>query len=100
MHVTIAHSVKQLLRRSARSELTSQTILPIAKKNVLSAFYPNALHVLCITHIVNLVSEVFHYHSDFKHTYDLIAMIKSSLFKKPGRKSRLKFLAITLLVLR
>ena len=43
---------------------------------------------------MNLASEVFHHHTDFKHTSDLIAMIKSSLFKKPGRKSRfLKFLA-------
>ena len=64
-----------------------------AYQNVLSAVYPNSLHVLCIAHIVNLVSEVFHHHSDFKYTSDLISMIKSSLFKKPGRKSRfLKFL--------
>jgi hypothetical protein len=59
-----------------------------AFKDVLSAVYPNSLQVLCIAHVVNLVSEVFHHHSDFKHTSDLIAMIKSSLFKKPGRKSR------------
>ena len=38
-----------------------------------------------------LLTEVFHHHSDFKYTADLIL---SSLFKKPGRKSRfLKFLA-------
>ena len=64
-----------------------------AYRDVLSAVYPNSVHVLCTTHIVNLASEVFHHHTDFKHTSDLIA-IKSSLFKKPGRKSRfLKFLA-------
>ena len=64
-----------------------------AYRDVLSAVYPNSLHVLCIAHIVNLVSEVYHHHSDFKYTADLISMIKSSLFKKPGRKSRfLKFL--------
>ena len=64
-----------------------------AYRDVLSAVYPNSLHVLCIAHIVNLVSEVYHHHPDFKYTADLISMIKSSLFKKPGRKSRfLKFL--------
>ena len=57
-------------------------------------FSSNSLHVLCIAHIVNLAAEVFHHHTDFQHTSDFIAMIKSSLFKKPGRKSPLlKFLA-------
>ena len=38
--------------------------------------------------------EIFHHHADFCHTSALIAMVKSSLFKKPGRKNRLlKFLA-------
>ena len=65
-----------------------------AFKDVLSAVYPNSLHVRCIAHIVNLAAEIFHHHADFRHTSDLIAMVKSSLFKKPGRKSRLlKFLA-------
>lgn len=36
---------------------------------------------------------VLHHHSDFSRTSDLIMMIKSSLFKKPGRKNRfLKYL--------
>ena len=60
-----------------------------AYRDVLSAVYPNSVHVLCLAHIVNLAAEVFHHHSDFSHTSDLITMIKSSLFKKPGRKSRL-----------
>ena len=47
------------------------------------------MHVLCLAHIVNLVAEVFYHHNAFSHTSDLITMIKSSLFKKPGRKSRL-----------
>ena len=65
-----------------------------AYRDVLSVVYPKSLHVLCIAHIVNLASEVFHHHTDFKHTSNLIAMIKSSLFKKPGRKRRLlEFLA-------
>ena len=42
--------------------------------------------MLCIAHIINMVSEVFQDHSDFKHTSDLIAMIKSSLFKKQAGK--------------
>ena len=64
-----------------------------AYRDVLSAVFPNSVHVLCLAHIVNLVAEVFHHHRDFSHTCDLVTMIKSSLFKKPGRKSRfLKFL--------
>ena len=69
---------------------------PIARRptDVLSAVYPNSVHVMCTAHIVNLASEVFPHRTDFKHTSDLIAMIKSSFFKKPGKKSRLlKFLA-------
>ena len=65
-----------------------------AYRDVLSVVYPKSLHIPCIAHIVNLASEVFHHHTDFKHISDLIAMIKSSLFKKPGRKRRLlEFLA-------
>ena len=61
-----------------------------ACRDVLSVVYPNSLHA----HIVKLASEVFHHHTDFKHTSDLIAMIKPSLFKKPGRKRcLLEFLA-------
>ena len=56
--------------------------------------YPDSIHVLCITHIVNLASELFRHHNDFKHASDLIALVKSSLFKKPGRKNRfIQFLA-------
>ena len=29
-------------------------------KDVLSAVYPKAVHVLCLAHIVNLSAEVFH----------------------------------------
>ena len=49
--------------------------------------------ILCLALILNLAAEAFHHYSDFKHTSDMIAMIKSSLFKKPNRKSRyLKYL--------
>ena len=65
-----------------------------AYKDVLSAVYPDSIHVLCIAHTVNLASEVFRHHDDFKHASDLIALVKSSLFKKPGRKNRfIQFLA-------
>ena len=39
-------------------------------------------------YIGNLASEIFHQHSYFKHTADLIATIKSAFLKKPGRKTR------------
>ena len=58
-------------------------------KKVFTTVYPKSVYVLCLTHIVNLATEIFHHHKDFNHTSDLIMMITSSLFKKPGRKSRL-----------
>lgn len=57
-----------------------------AYRDVLSAVYPNSLHMLCITHMVNLTAQVFHHHANFQHTSDLNTMIKLSLFKKPGRE--------------
>ena len=69
------------------------TALPIyckkAYRDVLSAIYPNSVHILCLAHIVNLAAEVFHCYKNFSHTANLILMVKSSLFIKPGRKSRL-----------
>ena len=59
-----------------------------AYREVLSALFPNSIHVPCLAHIVNLAAEVFHCYADFKHTADLITVIKSSMFEKPGRKSR------------
>ena len=59
-----------------------------AYREVLSAVLLNSVHVLCLAHIVNLAAEVFHHHCVFMHTCDLVTMIKSSLFKKLGRKSR------------
>lgn len=51
--------------------------------------FPGSVHVSCLAHVVNLAAEVFHQYKDFSHTYDLIRMIKSSLYKKPDRKCRL-----------
>ena len=59
-----------------------------AYREVLSPLFPKSTHVLCLAHIVNLASEVFQKSSDFQHVSTLISMVKSSLFKKPGRKSR------------
>ena len=57
---------------------------------ILSMFYASLM--LSILYI----AELFHHHRDFihAHKHPCHDMIKSSLFKKPGRKSRfLKFLA-------
>ena len=59
-----------------------------AYRDVLSVVFTKSTHVLCLAHVVNLAAEVFQHFSDFKHTADLVAMIKSSMFKKPGRKRR------------
>ena len=67
----------------------SATYCKKAYREVLSVVFPQSTHILCLAHIVNLAAEIFHHFPDFKHTSDLIAMIKSSFFKKPGRKSRL-----------
>ena len=65
-----------------------------AYNDVLSAVFPNSFHVLCLAHIVNLAADVFQKHKEFTHLCTLVTMIKSSLFKKPGRKSRyLKYLS-------
>ena len=64
-----------------------------AYREVLSVVFPKSLHVRYMAHIVNLAAEVFHHHSMFQFTADLISMMKSAFYKKPGRKSRfIKFL--------
>lgn len=68
-----------------------------AVREILSAILPNSMHILCLAHIVNLAADVFQKHKDFYHTATLITMIKSSLYKKPGRKARfLSFLSETI----
>ena len=68
-----------------------------AVRDVLSAVLPNSTHVLCLAHIVNLAADVFHKYEYFHHTGTLITMIKSSFYKKPGRKARfLSFLSDTI----
>ena len=59
-----------------------------AYRDILSAVFPNSTHVLCLAHIVNLAADVFQKIAEFQHLCTLISMIKSSFFKKPGRKSR------------
>ena len=55
--------------------------------DVLSTvLFAKSLHTLSLAH-VNLAAEVLLHYSHFKHI-SAIAMIKSSLFKKPSRKSR------------
>ena len=68
-----------------------------AVRDVLSVVLPNSMQILCLAHIVNLAADVFQKHKHFYHTATLITMIKSSLYKKPGRKARfLSFLADTI----
>ena len=55
-----------------------------AYRDVLSVVFTKSTHILCLAHVVNLAAEVFQHFSDFKHTADLVAMTKSSFFKKPG----------------
>ena len=44
---------------------------------------------LCmLAHILNLAGECFQHWADFSHTATLVTMVKSSFFKKPGRKSQ------------
>ena len=65
-----------------------------AVREVLSVVLPNSTHILCLAHIVNLAAEVFHKYHYFQHVDTLIIMIKSSFFKKPGKKAQfLRFLS-------
>ena len=50
--------------------------------DVSAAVFPNFTHIMCLAHITNLAAEILHHSADFKHTSDLIAMIKASFFKK------------------
>lgn len=57
-----------------------------AYQDVLSIVFTKNQHVLCHAHVITLVAEVFQHFSDFKHTADLVAMIKTSIFKKSDQK--------------
>ena len=62
-----------------------------AYREVLSPLFPRSTHVLCLAHIVADTT------IDFHHVATLITVIKSSFFKKPGRKSHfLSFLKDTI----
>ena len=61
-----------------------------AYREVLSVVFPKSLHVRCMAHIVNLAAEVFHHHSMFQFTADIISMMKNQLFiKKTWKKEPL-----------
>lgn len=65
-----------------------------AFNDVLSSLLPNALHVLCIAHILNLVGDCFLHNSIFDDLNFFVTMMKSALFKKPQRRTRfLQYLA-------
>ena len=61
--------------------------------DVLSIVFQNSIHIRFLVHIVNLAAEIFHHYS---HTANLINMSKSSLFKKPGKKSCFMFTWVTI----
>ena len=65
-----------------------------AFNDVLCGLLPNALHVLCIAHILNLVGNCFLHNSVFDDLNLFVTIMKSALFKKPQRKTRfLQYLA-------
>lgn len=78
MHATTVYSVKTIRNIGINFNQVISIVSDNASyckkafKDVLSAVYPNSLQVLCIAHVVNLVSEVLHHHSDFKHTSDQV----------------------------
>ena len=53
-----------------------------AQREVLSNVFINSHHVLCLTHILNLVREIFSYRPVFNNVTQLITFIKSALSKK------------------
>ena len=77
--------MKAILKNQPVS-ITADETTDIRDHNILNVVATLRGHVLCLAHVVNLAAELFQHFSDFKHTADLVTMIKSSMFKKPGRK--------------
>ena len=46
----------------------------MAYREVLSAVFPNSVHVLCLAHIVDLAAEVLQHHYEVTHTCDLVTL--------------------------
>ena len=69
MYATIVHSA--IIKTVSEVGINFNQVISIVSDNaayckkafrdVPSAVYPNSLYVLCIAHILNLVSEVFHH---------------------------------------
>ena len=79
-------SKKHLSRKEKDDSCSSNLDLP-GLDFVNTAYQASFIsRVLCLAHIVNLSAEVFQHCSEFHFTADLITMIKSSMFKTPGRK--------------
>ena len=56
-------------------------------RDVLSAVLPNSTHVLCVCTYCELAADVFQKYEHFHHTVTFITMMKTSFYKKPGRKA-------------
>jgi hypothetical protein len=59
-----------------------------AYKDVISNVFPNCKHVRCFAHILNLAGDTFAHWPGLDDVAQLNIFIKSSFFKKPGRKHR------------
>ena len=57
-------------------------------KKVLSNVFINSYYVFCLTHILNLIGEIFSHWSAFNNVTHLITFIKSAFFKKSLSKKR------------
>ena len=55
---------------------------------ILQPIMPNAVHICCLAHILNLVGDVFAHWTDFSEVATLVWTMKSVFFKKPARKRR------------
>lgn len=49
---------------------------------------PNSVHVTCLCHIINLVSETWQHYKYFSDATSLVTWMRSVFFKKPARKRR------------
>ena len=63
-----------------------------AHREVLSNIFNNSYHVLCLTHILNLVGEVFSHWPAFNNVTQPTTFIKSAFFKKAESKKKKGYL--------
>eukprot|EP00063_Salmo_salar_P051973 XP_014026808.1 PREDICTED: uncharacterized protein LOC106585279 [Salmo salar] len=59
-----------------------------AYEEVLKGVMPNSVHVTCLCHVINLVSETWQHYKYFSEVASLVTWMRSVFFKKPDRKRR------------